>query len=113
MISKKLLNRSELAKQAVQKSALTSTDKDILNEMIEESLQNTNGISPEEKIQNLTENTFSLLFLFIAHITKDPHVTSWKDLIIACKRETLIGLIAILIALIVQPGLVKIFEMFM
>lgn len=102
MISEKNARKMELSKEELMKSSLPSQEKEDLIEALENSLEGTNGLTPEQKIQNLSESIFSLVRLFV-NARCSAGVKTWKDVLVNCKREILWALYGLFILLFFHP----------
>ncbi len=109
-VSEKILNRTDTAIQAIRDSHLAPGEKDDLIEIVCDARDGTNGLSPEEKLQSNANNIFALVFLFIRAATAKPATSSWKEVIIQCRREiTIIGL-GIITLLAFRPQIAAVVE---
>lgn len=86
MISDKDKQKVEIAKAELLKSNLSELEKEDLADALDRSLEGTNGLTQEQKIQNLSESVFSLVRLFV-HARCSTGVKSWKDVLVICRRE--------------------------
>lgn len=99
MISEKNQQKAEIAKAELLKSNLSELEKEDLADALDRSLEGTNGLTQEQKIQNLSESVFSLVRLFV-HARCSTGVKSWKDVLVICRRELMylgFGLAALLL----------------
>ena len=109
MISEKNARKMELSKEELMKSSLPSQEKEDLIEALENSLEGTNGLTPEQKIQNLSESVFSLVRLFV-NARCSTGVKTWKDVLVLCKRELLYLGLGALVLFLFHPELALILK---
>lgn len=86
MISEKNQRKADITKDELMSSKLSADEKEDLAEVLQSSLDGTNGLTPEEKLQNVSESVFSLVRLHIRGRC-GASVKSWKDVLVSCKRE--------------------------
>ena len=109
-ISEKILNRSETAIQAIRASKLPPGEQDDLIEIVCDARDGTNGLSPDEKLQSNANNIFALVFLFVRAASAAPTTTSWKQVIIACRRELTVVALGALALLALRPQIATVVE---
>jgi len=80
-------HRNELAKAAIDASKLNADAKADLDEMLDSALRTTNGLKPAEKLDAIADNLYQLTRLTCIHIAEAPRVSSWRDVVIQCRRE--------------------------
>lgn len=106
-ISDAIKRKAESAVVAVRNSTLSLEMQDNLVEAIESTRDTTNGFSSEEKLQLTTENQFMIVRLLTMHMinaNKEAKKT-WKDVLIECKREFAMVIVALAIILGVLFGI--------
>lgn len=86
MISEKNQRKLQLSKEELMTSKLSTQEKDDLLEALESSLEGTNGLTQDEKLQNVSESVFTLMRLFV-RARCAVGAKSWKDVLVNCKRE--------------------------
>ena len=86
MISEKNQRKLQLSKEELMTSKLSTQEKDDLLEALESSLEGTNGLTQEEKLQNVSESVFTLMRLFV-RARCAVGAKSWKDVLVICRRE--------------------------
>lgn len=96
-------HRNELAKQFIDRSQLNADTKADLDEMLDSSLRTTNGLKPEEKLDAMSDNLYQLTRITCIHIAEAPRMTSWKDVIIKCRRELVILGLGVITLLVLRP----------
>ena len=98
-ISDSIKRKAESAVVAVRNSTLPLEMQDNLVEAIESTRDTTNGFTPEEKLQLTTENQFMIVRLLTMHmINANKEVKkTWKDVLIECKREFAMVIVALAI----------------
>jgi len=85
--------------------------KEDLTDILDKTLEGTNGFSPEEKLQRCTENMFNLARLIVLDIvSRGRRVTSWKDVAIAFKWPLVLMFGALCVTLILKPELAALVE---
>ena len=100
-ISDAIKRKAESAVVAIRNSTLPMEMQDNLIEAIESTRDTTNGFSSEEKLQLTTENQFMIVRLLTMHMinaNKEAKKT-WKDVLIECKREFAMVIVALAIIL--------------
>lgn len=100
-ISDSIKRKAESAVVAIRNSTLPMEMQDNLIEAIESTRDTTNGFSSEEKLQLTTENQFMIVRLLTMHMinaNKEAKKT-WKDVLIECKREFAMVIVALAIIL--------------
>ena len=107
-------HRNDLAKQTIDASALNPDAKADLDEVLDTTLQGTNGLEPSAKLDAVADNLYQVARLMCIHIAESPRVASWKDVVIQCRREiaaVAIGLGVPLVALFaLRPQIVLALE---
>lgn len=96
-ISDAIKRKAESAIISVRNSTLTMEMQDNLVEAIESTKETTNGLTAEQKLQATTENQFMIVRLLAMHMIsaqKDVKRT-WKEVIVECKKEIMIVLVAL------------------
>jgi hypothetical protein len=107
------LNRRkhDIAAKAVADSNLSASLKEDLTDALESTLEATNGLTPEEKLQSSTENQFTMTRLFaITLVNFSSRTASWRDVAIAYKWPLVIMFGFLCIALIFRPELAALVE---
>lgn len=107
-------SKAQISIREITESVLDSESKNDMIEMVEEAKISTNGLTPEEKLQAVSENQFRMvrcLARFIVAAAK-PAARSWKDVIVECKSylfpSVCIALAIIAAAFILKPELAQI-----
>ena len=80
-------HRNDLAKQTIDASHLNPDAKADLDEQLDNSLNATNGLDPKEKLDAVADALYQLTRLTCIHIAEAPRVTSWRDVVVQCRRE--------------------------
>lgn len=107
-------SKAQISIREITESALDSESKNDLIEMIEEAKTSTNGLTPEEKLQAVSENQFRMVRCLARSIVAaaKPAARSWKDVIVECKSylfpSVCIALAIISAAFILKPELAQI-----
>ena len=110
-VSEKILNRTDTAIKAIRDSHLDVGEQDDLIEMVCSARDGTNGLSPEEKLQANAENLANLVFMFVRQNVRKPSpTTSWKDVIIKCRRELVILGLGVITLLVLRPQVADVVE---
>ena len=86
-ISAQNQHRNDLAKQTIDASMLNPDAKADLDEVLDTTLRGTNGLEPSEKLDAVADNLYQVARLMCIHIAETPRVSSWKDVVIQCRRE--------------------------
>lgn len=116
MISPKIEETEKLMVDRIEKSDLDVDDKTQLIEQLKSSKAACNGMSPEEKIQALSENGFavSVILSKIMLMLKQKTPTTWKDVIIrimdSWKTVVMAGMATIL--LLFHPEIAEVIKAF-
>jgi hypothetical protein len=106
-ISDAIKRKADSAIVAVRNSTLPMEMQDNLIEAIESTRDTTNGFTQEEKLQLTTENQFMIVRLLTMHMinaNKEAKKT-WKDVLIECKREFAMVVVALAIILGILFGI--------
>ena len=105
MITQKIEEQEKLMVDRIEKSDLDIDDKSQLIEQLKCSKEACNGMTPEEKIQALSENGFavSVILSKIMLMLKQKPPASWKDVALAAvnswKVVTMVGFLTFLFAM--------------
>ena len=83
-------------------SKLSADEKEDLADALQSSLEGTNGLTPEEKLQNVSESVFTLMRLHVRARCASG-IKSWKDVLVSCKRELLWALYGLFVLLFFHP----------
>lgn len=102
MISDKNQRKYQLSKDELMSSKLSPDEKEDLADALQSSLEGTNGLTPEEKLQNVSESVFTLMRLHVRARCASG-IKSWKDVIVGCKREILWALYGLFVLLFFHP----------
>jgi len=86
VISEKNQRKLQLSKEELLSSKLSPDEKEDLTDALESCLEGTNGLTPDEKLQNVSESVFTLMRLHVRARCASG-VKSWKDVLVNCKRE--------------------------
>ncbi len=80
-------SKAQMSIREIADSNLDSESKNDLIEMVEEAKISTNGLTPEEKLQAVSENQFRMVRCLARSIVSSakPNARTWKDVIVACK----------------------------
>jgi len=83
---------------------LEETEKVLYRDLLQDCAENTNGKTPEEKLQGVTESVFTIVQLLVLDKLADSKHSMWET-IKTCKWQItiIIGILAVL--LIFQPEL--------
>lgn len=106
------LNESKAADvlRSLDESPLPGALKEDLRTIVRQTADATNGMTPEEKTQALSQGVFDIARLMVYNMIHEArHPTrSWKDVIVECRRTicVLAGIIAGL--LIIRPEIAEI-----
>lgn len=118
MITPQIDESEKLIVHDIEASNLAAEDKGRFISMIRASKACCNGMTQEEKIQGIAENSFSVncVLARLTMMLKEPHVSTWKDVVAkALDSWKVVAIIAILAILLgfhpeirdVLNGLVK------
>ena len=110
MISATNRRRNDLAKAAVDRSSLNADAKADLDELLDGALETTNGLEPAEKLERMAETLYQLTRLTCIHIAERPRPATWRDVVIACRREIAAIALALLVLLALRPQIVQVVE---
>lgn len=103
MITPAIETQHRLIKEDLEKSNLTAEDKGRFLTMLESSKACCNGMTQEEKVAGLAENSFSVncVLARLTMMLKEPRVSTWKDVAIKAmnswKVVIIIGILAVLL----------------
>lgn len=107
MTKKKYEDLTNVAIGSIKEANLSSDDEAQLITLVENARIATNGLSPDEKIQTMSENQFSMVLLMVETILdlrKQTAVTpSWKDVLVRCRSEIMWVLFGVIILLLFRP----------
>ena len=116
-ISRKTQNRLDTLTARLRENdgRLSLNDCDDYLEILAQSGEGTNGLTPEQKLQATSEGLFNLTYLFIRDKLETPKpATSWKDVLIKCSWQTVavvaITVPAVTALLAYRPQLAAILE---
>lgn len=114
MITDRYQKQKDRTEAMIEASSLGQEEKDDYIDLLTLSLQGTNGLSSDQKLQNVSEVNFGLVRLFCQHIvdSKKADAKSWREVIVKCKRELMWLSFGIVALLMVHPQIVKIVEEF-
>lgn len=90
----------------IDKSSLGADEKVSLTAGLQASLESTNGLSPEEKLQSVAVTGFfnsSMIARIYLMTSKKAAPTDWKTVIIQCRNQILAAIIALAALLAYQP----------
>ena len=99
MITPAIETQHRLIKEDLEKSNLTAEDKGRFLEMLESSKACCNGMTQEEKVAGLAENSFSVncVLARLTMMLKEDRATTWKDVVVkALNSWKLVAIVAIL-----------------
>lgn len=103
MITPKIEETEKLMIDRIEKSDLDVDDKTQLIEQLKCSKEACNGMTPEQKIQALSENGFavSVILSKIMMMIKEHKPMSWKEVVVRCidswKFVIICGMVSILL----------------
>ncbi len=107
-------SKAQMSIREIADSNLDSESKNDLIEMVEEAKISTNGLTPEEKLQAVSENQFRMVRCLARSIVSSakPNVRTWKDVIVECKSwlfpSICIALAIIAASFVLKPELARI-----
>ena len=115
-MQEKYKQRSTAAVERIKASGLEPDLQDLLVELVENARIATNGLSPEEKIQTMSENQFSMAVLLAQSIIAtlssqrgggggSEGAASWREVVVKCRRELLAAVLWALLVLLFRPQL--------
>lgn len=116
MITPQIKESEKLIVNDIESSNLSSEDKERFISMIRASEDCCNGMTPEQKIQGLSENSFQVncTLARIMMMLKENKVTTWKDVAVKALNSwhlvVIIGIIAILLGF--HPEIADIIQSF-
>ena len=102
MTSEKNQRTLQLSKDELLSSKLSPDEKEDLADALESCLEGTNGLTPDEKLQNVSESVFTLMRLHV-RARCSMGIKSWKDVLVSCKREIMWVLFAFFGLLFFHP----------
>ena len=110
-------HRNDLAKQAIDASALNADAKSDLDELLDQALETTNGLGAKAKLDAVADTLYQLTRITCIHMAEKPKpAATWKDVLIRCSWQTVVVVAitvpAVAILLIYQPQLAAILEHF-
>lgn len=95
-ISAQNQHRNELAKQTIDASPLNADAKADLDEVLDTTLAGT----AEAKLNAVADNLYQVARLMCIHIAESPRISTWRDVVIQCRREIAIIMLGLGIPLI-------------
>ena len=107
-------SKAQMSIREIADSNLDSESKNDLIEMVEEAKISTNGLTPEEKLQAVSENQFRMVRCLARSIVSSakPNVRTWKDVIVECKSwlfpSICIALAIVAASFVLKPELARI-----
>ena len=107
-------SKAQMSIREIADSNLDSESKNDLIEMVEEAKISTNGLTPEEKLQAVSENQFRMVRCLARSIVSSarPRARTWKDVIVECKSwlfpSICIALAIIAVSFVLKPELARI-----
>ena len=107
-------SKAQMSIREIADSNLDSESKNDLIEMVDEAKLSTNGLTPEEKLQAVSENQFRMVRCLARSIVSaaKPQVRTWKDVIVECKSwlfpSVCIALAIVAAAFVLKPELASI-----
>ena len=112
MISDKLRKQKERREAMISASIIPQEEKDVLIDLLNTSLEGTNGLSDKEKLQNISETNFGLVCLFCSHLVEQgtESAKSWKTVLLKCKREIMWVLFAFFGLLFFHPEIAELLK---
>lgn len=105
-VSESNRRKHDFAVAAIAESNLSAALKEDLTEVVTSSMEATNGLTPEQKLQSCTENQFNmarLLALFI--VGQGRRATNWKDVVLGVKWPLVIAFSVLCALLLFRPEL--------
>lgn len=109
-VSEKIRNRTETAIQAIRGSHLSAGDQDDLIDIVCAARDGTNGLTHDEKLQSNANNIFALVFLFVRAATARQDASSWKQVIIECRREIALIALGVITLFVLRPQIADVVE---
>lgn len=103
MITPAIEAQHRLIKEDLEKSNLTAEDKGRFLTMLESSKACCNGMTQEEKVAGLAENSFSVncVLARLTMMLKEDRATTWKDVVVKALNSwhlvVIVGILAILL----------------
>ena len=116
-MQKKFDDISALTVETIKAARVEDELKTMLVELVENARIATNGLTQEQKIQQMSENQFSLAVLMVQNClatleTREEKTSSWRSVIVECRRE-IVAIIVILAGLLLfRPQLVDTVKIF-
>lgn len=107
-------SKAQMSIREIADSNLDSESKNDLIEMVEEAKISTNGLTPEEKLQAVSENQFRMVRCLARSIVASaaPKARTWKDVIVECKSwlfpSLCIALAIVAASFVLKPELARI-----
>ena len=114
MITERLQKQKDRTEAMIEASSLGQEEKDDYIDLLTLSLAGTNGLSSDQKLQNVSEVNFGLVRLFCQHIvdSKKDSAKSWRETIVKCKRELMWFGLGVIALLMLHPQIVQIVKEF-
>lgn len=107
MMKKKYEDLTNATIESIKEANLSSDDEAKFITLVENARIATNGLSPDEKIQTMSENQFSMVLLMVETVLdfrKQTAVTpSWKDVLVRCRSEIMWIMFGLMILLLFRP----------
>lgn len=108
MTQEKFRQRAAATVERIKAAPIDADLQDALVELVEDARIATNGLTPDEKIQLMSENQFSMAVLLVqtclASLSRDDS-DGWRGLIVKCRREIAIIAVVALGILVLRPQL--------
>ena len=113
MTQEKFKQRAEATVERIRAAKIDDDLADTLVELVEDARIATNGLTTAEKMQVMSENQFSMAVLLvqtcIATMSRQADkASSWRSVLVACKREITIIAVVALGILVLRPQLLAI-----
>lgn len=113
MTQEKFRQRAAATVERIKAAPIDADLQDALVELVEDARIATNGLTPDEKIQVMSENQFSMAVLLVqtclASLSReDVAGTGWRGLIVKCRREITIIAVFVIGLLVLRPQLLAV-----
>lgn len=114
MTQEKFRQRAAATVERIKAAPIDADLQDALVELIEDARISTNGLSPDEKIQLMSENQFSMAVLLVqsclASLSRRDEDASagWRGLIVKCRKEITVIAVVAMSLLVFRPHLLEV-----
>lgn len=111
MISEKLQLKKNVTETVIKNSNLSLDEQTDLIDLLNDTLEGTNGLTEKEKLQNVSVSIFNLTRIFCNSIIQNhKKTTTWKDVIVLCKNQIMWLGFGLVVLLALRPEISAVIE---